>query len=266
MELGEKLLQARQEAGLSQRQLCGDVITRNMLSQIEHGTARPSMATLQYLASRLGKPISWFLEELPMSPNQELMAHARRAYGEGKWQEVRTILQGYRSPDETFQLERRYLQASTTLQAAREAAEKKKTLYARALLTDMAQSTEDFPGLERQRLLLLASLTGTGISQVCRLLPGLDEELYHRARGALEEGSWQRGLKLLDAMETPTEAAMLLRGRLLVGKQDYAGAVAPLKIVEASFPEETAPLLEICFRELGDYQQAYHYACRQKRK
>ena len=34
MELGEKLLQARQEAGLSQRQLCGDVITRNMLSLI----------------------------------------------------------------------------------------------------------------------------------------------------------------------------------------------------------------------------------------
>ena len=43
MELGEKLRQARMEAGLSQRQLCGDVITRNMLSQIENGAARPSM-------------------------------------------------------------------------------------------------------------------------------------------------------------------------------------------------------------------------------
>ena len=53
MELGEKLLRARQEAGLSQRQLCGDVITRNMLSRIEHGTARPSMDTLQYLVGRV---------------------------------------------------------------------------------------------------------------------------------------------------------------------------------------------------------------------
>ena len=34
MELGEKLLRARQEAGLSQRQLCGEEIPRNMLSQI----------------------------------------------------------------------------------------------------------------------------------------------------------------------------------------------------------------------------------------
>ena len=40
MELGEKIRQARLEAGLSQRALCGDVITRNMLSQIE--TALPS--------------------------------------------------------------------------------------------------------------------------------------------------------------------------------------------------------------------------------
>ncbi len=63
MELGKKILQARLEAGLSQRQLCGDAITRNMLSQIEHGTAKPSMKTLSYLAERLGKPISFFLED-----------------------------------------------------------------------------------------------------------------------------------------------------------------------------------------------------------
>ena len=50
MAVGDKLKAARLEAGLSQRQLCGDVITRNMLSQIENGSANPSVATLQYLA------------------------------------------------------------------------------------------------------------------------------------------------------------------------------------------------------------------------
>ena len=34
MSLGEKLRQARLEAGLSQRALCGGEITRNMLSRI----------------------------------------------------------------------------------------------------------------------------------------------------------------------------------------------------------------------------------------
>ena len=78
MELGEKLKQTRLEAGLSQRQLCGDVITRNMLSQIESGKARPSMPTLQYLAGRLGKPVGYFLEEdTVLSPNIGLMEQAR---------------------------------------------------------------------------------------------------------------------------------------------------------------------------------------------
>ena len=45
MELGEKLRLTRLEAGLSQRALCGDEITRNMLSRIENGAARPSMKT-----------------------------------------------------------------------------------------------------------------------------------------------------------------------------------------------------------------------------
>ena len=53
MELGEKLRQARLEAGLSQRQLCGERITRNMLSQIEHGSARPSMDPSKNLATQV---------------------------------------------------------------------------------------------------------------------------------------------------------------------------------------------------------------------
>ena len=79
MELGEKLKQARLEAGLSQRQLCGEEITRNMLSLIENGSAKPSMKTLQYLAARLGKPVSYLLEETAvLSPNQEIMASVRQ--------------------------------------------------------------------------------------------------------------------------------------------------------------------------------------------
>ena len=61
MEISQKLKQARLDAGLSQKALCGDRITRNMLSQIENGSARPSMDTLRYLAGQLGKPISYFL-------------------------------------------------------------------------------------------------------------------------------------------------------------------------------------------------------------
>ena len=107
MELGERLRQARLEAGLSQRQLCGETITRNMLSQIENGSARPSMDTLRMLAVRLDKPISYFLEEQAVtSPNQALMAQARQADPGA----VLALLKDYRAPDEVFDHERYLLE------------------------------------------------------------------------------------------------------------------------------------------------------------
>ena len=118
MELGTRLRQARMEAGLSQRQLCGGTITRNMLSQIENGSARPSMDTLRYLAGRLGKPIGYFLEEQAvLSPNLEVMEQARRVTG----QAVLDVLDAYRGPDAQFDRERWLLEALTCLDLARQA-------------------------------------------------------------------------------------------------------------------------------------------------
>lgn len=116
MTLGEKIKAARLEAGLSQRQLCADVITRNMLSQIENGSASPSMATLQYLAGQLGKSVSYFLQEQTVdSPNPALMAEARRQYALRQYPAVLKLLEDYRGPDALFDQEKRYLYALCAL-------------------------------------------------------------------------------------------------------------------------------------------------------
>ena len=77
MTMGEKLRQARMEAGLSQRRVCGDRITRNQLSLLEHDRVGPSLETLQYLAGQLGKPVSYFLEET--APNLLALEQARES-------------------------------------------------------------------------------------------------------------------------------------------------------------------------------------------
>lgn len=63
MELGEKIRRRRVELGMTQAALCGDAVTRNMLSQIEGGKASPSLATLRYFAERLSVPIGYFFCE-----------------------------------------------------------------------------------------------------------------------------------------------------------------------------------------------------------
>ena len=54
MKLGEKIKAARLNAGMTQAELAGDFITRNMLSQIENGLAMPSLQTALYIADKLG--------------------------------------------------------------------------------------------------------------------------------------------------------------------------------------------------------------------
>ncbi|MBP3315412.1 MAG: helix-turn-helix transcriptional regulator [Clostridia bacterium] len=53
MKIGEKIKKLRTDKLMSQTELAGGEITRNMLSQIEHGSATPSLNTVNYIAARL---------------------------------------------------------------------------------------------------------------------------------------------------------------------------------------------------------------------
>lgn len=59
-KLGQKIRELRTSKGITQKELAGDKITRNMLSLIESGNASPSISTLSYLAKRLDTPTGYF--------------------------------------------------------------------------------------------------------------------------------------------------------------------------------------------------------------
>ena len=158
MTLGEKLKAARLEAGLSQRQLCGETITRNMLSQIENGSANPSMATLQYLAGQLGKPLGYFVEEDGVaSPNPKVMDRARQAYGGRQYREVLAALEEYKGPDPLFEEEYGYLSALAALGYAEELLGQGDAATAEVLLDGVHRSSIYYRvDMERHRRLLLS--------------------------------------------------------------------------------------------------------------
>lgn len=60
--LGQKVKEARLARKMTQKELAGDFITRNMLSQIENEIATPSIRTIEYIAAMLQKPISFFMD------------------------------------------------------------------------------------------------------------------------------------------------------------------------------------------------------------
>ena len=266
MELGEKLKQARLEAGVSQRQLCGEVITRNMLSRIENGFARPSMDTLRYLAAQLGKPMSYFLEEeAVLSPNQDLMRRAKERWlerdSDGTW----LLLQSFQHQDPILEWEWRYLSFLSAMAVARNALRDGKTLYARQLLEEAETFENGMPELRRQRLLLLGQVSGTDPATIAGQLPSLDEELMLRAEAALQDKNGERAAKLLEAMENhSTREWNFFRGRACLLRKEYAQAVQYLHKADGYETQQCWSLLETCFRELGDFRQAYEYACKQR--
>ncbi len=176
MDLGQKIKQARLAAGLTQRQLCGEVITRNMLSQIESGRARPSMDSLAHFAKVLDKPISWFLEEEAVtSPNLQAMAAARQALTKGDGDAALQVLENFQEPDEIFREER-------------------------ALLTFYAWVEKGKSAMAHRQFAL--------------------------AGAALEQALIPQGLYVTEALRA-----------------------------------QVYPLLEECFRQMGDFRKAYEYAC-----
>ena len=264
MELGRRLKEARLAAGLSQRQLCGDVITRNMLSAIENGAARPSMDTLRYLAGRLEKPVSYFLEgDIPLSPNQKVMEEARSAYLMKEPAQVLRALEDYRKPDGIFDAEAQLLELLACLDLAEEALNRDYRPRASELLERAAAIQPAYCNreLERRRLLLQARLDPKAAAQ----LPGLDEELLLRARMAMESGDVTRCAALLEAAEDQENAHWnFLRGEAYLASEDYRAAAQCYHRAEEEYPQKTASRLERCYRELEDYKMAYEYACRRR--
>src|SRR5215472_7168335 len=66
----EAVRQARLDAGLSLADLAGGQVTRAAIHLVETGRMRPSMRTLQLIAQRTGRPISFFMADHEGSDEQ----------------------------------------------------------------------------------------------------------------------------------------------------------------------------------------------------
>ena len=267
MELGTRIRAARQELGLSQRQLCGEEITRNMLSQIENGSARPSMATLQYLAQKLGKPISWFLEEETVtSPNRELLETVRGFYAAGEYSCVLEQQTLYQGPDPVFDGEWYLLQLLSHIEQAKKALSAGKAVYARGLLEKAQKFGSKTPyfhqALQREWTLCMGQAQPDKAGALLGTMPTDDRELLLRAHGSILAKEYEAACACLEACRNRSARWHYMRGQCSLGMKDYQRAVEYLLQAEATYPKACATALEHCYRELEDYKMAYRYACK----
>lgn len=263
MELGEKLKKARLEAGLSQREVCGEVITRNMLSQIEHGSASPSITTLRQLSRALGKPMGYFFE----GGDCPVLERAIEAMEAGDYPAARTALKEYEPQGGLYDRCFQQMACLTELALAENAIREKRFIYARELL-NRARIHRDrlglLPELEQRRICLMGMLPDQDPVALAAELPSLDEPLLLKGEAAYLSHQDEQAARLLDAVEEQTNPRWcLVRGRVYLRERKFSQAARCFHGAEKRYPE-TAAYLEQCYREMGDYKEAYRYACKQK--
>lgn len=258
MTMGQRILAARLEAGLSQRQLAGEEITRNMLSAMEHDSANPSVATLRYLSWRLDKPVSYFLgEDVPEIPEYPTLLKARRFFDEGAYRDSLEALDAIEQPGEILGREISLLRVLAAMALGEEMTAQGRNSYAMHLLElavkDGAQCPYFTDGLE-ERLELLRAEAGDR-----NAMPRADRALLVQARLTMEDGQNQQARRYLEAVRDQTSPLWNeLMGRLCLAGKDYREAVRCFHRAEETV--DVRRELEICYRELEDYKMAYYYA------
>ena len=228
-----------------------------MLSQIENGSAQPSMRTLGYLAERLGKPISYFLEEQAvLLPNQQPMAEARAAMALQDWEKLRCALDTFQEPDAQYYEEKQLLEYYWRIYRGQQAIADGMKPYAIKLLYEaLALNGLYITKQLRYRCRVMLSLAGESIP-----LEADEEGLLARARQC---GDPLRRLEILAAAENKEQPEwLLLQAEALFDAKQYEEAATLYSRIPPN--REVFGKLEVCYRELGDYKQAYEYACKQR--
>ena len=281
MTLGETVRTLRQQRGMTQKQLAGECITRNMLSQIENDQAIPSVKTLEHLAQMLEVSVSYLLDD---SGEGELAA-AKKALRRGHAEKALALALPAR-PDGD---EKARLLAEIYSRLSEEAFQRGDLLAARraaASVLDCEAQT-----LYRSSELRIKALE---LQVRCDLAEGVPaEDALHRYRACYDAVGWEEDHHFLCASYHMTVGDMvaaereiwsvteltekgrpiylLLRGRLALMQEKYNSAISYLKQAEAlDFPtvtlrRELYRLLELAYKELEDYRAAYEYADKQRK-
>jgi len=281
-DIGEKIKKIRLQRNMTQTELAGDQITRNMLSRVENGAALPSLPTVWYLAERLGVPAGFLLAEgdddrlwRKMNRIDDIRRVLRLGNARICLELCREDAEGGEADDEIYlimarcaltlareELDAGHLhEACTLLDSALEYA--KNTVYDTSAVRQTASLYFRF--MRRLSSMLYSEV----LSGEEDALLGSEDDFgrYVLAREALEAGEMRRVDSYLRTGDgqSPWCRHLAAHARMLEGKYAEAGELLLQLLHDESARSEVLMYclfcdLEICCREQSDFRGAYEYS------
>jgi len=280
MNIGEKIRELRIAKLMTQSELAGTHITRNMLSCIENGNAQPSLSTILYIAERLNVPAGFLLAEEGdeiVWRKMNSLANIKRAYTAGDWYGCRSLcLSGCPEPDDEISLLLAECDAGIAAEEFWHGRLRSSCRFFDEALSYAEKTVYQTAHVEAQVRVFfryMRRISATLYSDV------LDEEKELPVRAispfasyvdtleALDDGVLGEGEAFLRTADAESFFAHHIHVRLLMEKQAFSDArVELLELLEAEEPLNEISLytvlceLEVCCRETDDYKGAYNYS------
>lgn len=279
--IGTKIKDLRSAKMMTQQELAGDHITRNMLSRIENGFALPSLPSLLYIADRLSVTPGYLLA----SESEEFhykkmgrMPDILNTFSAGEWRICKDLCAGLSGSDDEI----KYIIFLCIFNEAKE-------LFASGELRDSAEMfdevkryadmtvypTDSFINECDTYLLCISSISPSLTSDIEVLsspqLSSLTDSFcrYYSLLFWADNGDSGlfENLKRISFEEDTGVFAEHIKAKSKMKSGEYLEAYHILKQVLSASENIPAPMLyfiftdlEICCRELSDYRGAYEYS------
>lgn len=266
--LGKKIKDLRKARGLTQSQLAGEKVTRNMLSGIENGTANPSLETLRYLAEGLSVSVAYLISEendLVFFEKKRLISKIYRAYEAKNYTVCISLINDIPEKDEELY----YLLAVCHLELA------KKSVAHGALLTalgnlELSKECSEKTKIDTKHIEAQIPMYYSIAKNIQSPLLEFDAQKYHNALIGSVDFEFFKYLTLdfSYAFETPA-LALHMESKKLMKDRNYVEAVKRLlNATELSKKDDYNAFvvfslysdLEYCYKQLYDYEKAYMYS------
>lgn len=280
MDIGKKIKELRTKKLMTQAELAGDVITRNMLSCIENGSAQPSLGTLRHIASKLGVPMGYLLaddEEENLYAKMSEMKDIKNAYISGNYRICRdmcinTQIEG----DDEISL----IAAESSLAIAKEEFSEG-FLRGAAYYLDEAIGFADATAYHAEHIRsaaavyfrymrnISATLTSDIIDEEAEIKPFAFDDFskYAIAFEAIEAGNIRLVEYCLSSLDENSPYALHIRARSSMQERRFDKAYDALYAILIHPQKIEEPLmyfvfcdLEICCKEQKDFKGAYEYS------
>lgn len=268
MTLGEKIRKARKEKKITQADLVSGQITRNMLSAIENDKATPSLQTMTHIAEKLSLPVSYFLsdeDDLFFYEKKKHIGEIIKLYKAERYSECIEKIRSVGGIDDElayllatshFELGRRLVLLGSQNSGKQQLDESKKYFAKTVYRTKR----------EENLLLLYYALAKNLQSPLLEF----DKELFEATVPDVMDFELVQYISNND--KYPYKISVFqqhIKARNLMRERKYRDAINIMKKIEDSKTPDSyiSSLvfslycdLEVCYKQLGDFESAYRYA------